>query len=102
MDSTHVPPSSLTHIHPTTTDYTKLTQLVMSPIPELQQVRANRGILESSIMLRGCNKQMRESVKCLTFEEIQAAKKGGVAVARPQDGSGDPTPVYLKNTDSEK
>ena len=76
----------------------------MSPIPEKHQIRANRGIVESSQVLRGCSFQIRETVKRLTFEEIQKARRAE-ATKRPNGPpatDGEPTPVYLKNNDSEK
>ena len=98
-------PQQVTYVHPTTrSDFTKLTQQVMSPIPEKHQIRANRGIVESSQVLRGCSFQMRETVKRLTFEEIHQARRAG-ATKRPNGPpptDGEPTPVYLKNNESEK
>jgi hypothetical protein len=47
---------------------------------------------------------MRETVKRITFEEIHQARRAE-ATKRPNGPlvtDGDPTPVYLKNNDSEK
>ena len=101
LNSYPQPPPALT-LHPTTTDFSKLNQLVMSPIPEKYQIRANRGIVESSQILRGSSYKMRETVKRLRYEEIQESKNKEAKARMPTIGKGEPTPVYLKSADSDK